>query len=230
MIRFQPLPAMSVLAILALAMLLALGRWQWEKYERKIDAADEPVAETMIADYQPIPEGIQFVYGVRADTREQGWRIFTPVQFGESVVFVDADFFPGARAPRPEEARPPPALRLGAPIVGATIHPGEPGPFTAPPNLLQRRWHAVNLQRMARNAGLDNVADYYIAADYVGADGRATDNPFALPPGADPLPAERHLGYAITWFGLALVLLVIYFAYHRSVGRLSLAPPRARQS
>ena len=82
---------------------------------------------------------------------------------------------------------------------------------------------------MGRNAGLENVADYYVANAYVGADGRATPNPFALAPGADALPPERHMGYAITWYGLALVLIVIYFAYHGSVGRLVLKPPRQRE-
>jgi cytochrome oxidase assembly protein ShyY1 len=81
---------------------------------------------------------------------------------------------------------------------------------------------------MGRNAGLADVADYYIASKYVGEDGRAVANPFALAPGADALPPARHLGYAITWYGLAVVLLVIYFAYHASVGRLSFAQPRAR--
>lgn len=226
MIQFRPMPVMTVLAIFALALLFMLGRWQWEKYERKIEAGDEPVAEMTIASYQPIPDGVQFVYGVRTDIEEQGWRVFMPVQYGDTVVFVDADFFTGTRAPSPNEVRVPAALRFGAPITGASIRPGEPGPLTAPPNLVERRWHAVNLARMGRNAGLENVADYYVAAAYVGADGRATPNPFALPPGADNLPPARHMGYAVTWYGLALVLLVIYFAYHHSVGRFSLRPPR----
>ena len=55
--------------------------------------------------------------------------------------------------------------------------------------------------------------------------GLLANYPFALAPGADVLPPARHLGYAITWYGLALVLIVIYFAYHVSVGRLSFRPP-----
>jgi surfeit locus 1 family protein len=90
-------------------------------------------------------------------------------------------------------------------------------------------WFAVDLAAMGRNAGLEDVADYYVAAAYVGADGRAVANPFALAPGADALPPARHLGYSLTWYGLALVLLVIYFAYHVSVGRLALQRPRPRE-
>lgn len=226
MIRFRPLLVMTVLSLAAFAILISLGRWQWQRYDEKRALAEEPVAEMTIAAYQPIPTGIQFVYGLRTDTREQGWRVFAPVQEGDTVVFVDADFIPGNEAPNPDEVRFPASLRLGAPITGASIRPEPPAPLTAAPIPMRRLWFAVDLQAMARNAGLENVAEYYIASTYMGADGRAMANPFALAPGADALPPARHLGYAITWYGLGIVLLIIYFAYHVSVGRLSFAPPR----
>lgn len=224
MIRFRPLPVMTILSVIALIVLVPLGRWQWEKYDLKSAAADEPIAEMTIADYQPLPDAIQFMYGVRPDTREQGWRVFAPVQYGDTIVFVDADFIAELTPPDPREVRVPPALRSSAPIVGASIRPEPPAPLTRAPDLLRRLWFAVDLDAMGRNGGVGNVADYYIAAAYVGADGRATANPFALAPGADVLPPARHLGYALTWYGLALVLVVIYFAYHASVGRLRLRP------
>lgn len=226
MIRFRPLPVMSVLAIVALAVLVALGRWQWERYELKAALAEEPVAERTIANYQPLPDGLQFVYGVRADVHEQGWRVFAPVQDGDTIVFIDSDFISGARAPDPDEVRVPAVLRVGAPVSGASIQPEPPAPLTRAPRPLQRLWFAVDLAAMGRNAGVENVADYYIASAYVGEDGRAVANPFARAPGADALPPARHMGYAITWYGLALVLVVVYFAYHGSVGRLGFRPPR----
>ena len=229
MIRFKPLLLMSLLSIIAFGVLISFGRWQWEKYEQKTAAAAEPVAEMTIASYQPVEGGIQFVYGVRTDTREQGWRVFTPVQEGDTIVFVDGEFIPGRDSPNPAEVRVPAAMRFGAPISGASIRPEELGPFTAPPRPLERRWYAVDLAAMGRNAGLENVADYYIAAAYIGADGRAAPNPFALAAGADAMPPARPLGYALTWYGLALVLLVIYFAYHISVGRLAFQRPRPRE-
>jgi surfeit locus 1 family protein len=229
MIRFRPLLVMSLVSIASFAVLVMLGRWQWDRYEEKRAAAEEPVAEMTIASYQPIPDGIQFVHGVRPDTREQGWRVFAPVGFGDTTVFVDADFIAEINPPEASEVRFPAALRSGAPITGASIRPEPPPPLTFAPQPLRRIWFAPDLDAMARNAGLENVADYYIAAAYVGADGRATPNPFALAPGADVLPPERHLGYALTWYGLALVLIVIYFAYHASVGRLSFQPPRPRE-
>jgi surfeit locus 1 family protein len=229
MIQFRPLWLMTIFSIVAFAILVSLGRWQWEKYDTKMALAEEPVAQMTIEDYQPIEGGIQFVYGVRTDTREQGWRVFAPVQYGDNVLFVDSDFIAGVEPPNPDELRFPASLRFNAPIIGASIRPEPPAPLTLAPRPLQRLWFAVDLPAMGRNAGLENVADYYVANAYVGADGRATPNPFALAPGADALPPERHMGYAITWYGLALVLIVIYFAYHGSVGRLVLKPPRQRE-
>jgi len=232
MIRFKPLIVMTILSVAALALLVSLGRWQWEKYDEKVAAAEEPVAEMTIASYQAIESGIQFVFGTRSDTREPGWRVFAPVQEGESVIFIDSDFIaskPGEPPPDASEVRFPASLRLGAPIVGAPIRPEPPAPLTLAPRPLRRQWFAVDLPAMGRNAGLENVADYYIASTYVGEDGRAVANPFALAPGADALPPARHLGYALTWYGLALVLLVIYFAYHVSVGRLAFQRPRPRE-
>jgi surfeit locus 1 family protein len=229
-INFRPLPMMTLLTLIALAVLVWLGRWQWDRFEAKSAAAEEPIAEMTVADYQPVPGSIQFMYGVRPDTREPGWRVFAPVQYGDTTVFIDADFIPEVRPPNPDEVRVPTALRFGAPISGASIRPEEPAPLTRGPDPLRRLWFAVDLDAMGRNGGLENVADYYIAAAYIGADGRATANPFALAPGADVLPPARHLGYALTWYGLALVLLVIYLAYHASVGRLRLRAPRAPEA
>lgn len=226
MIRFRPIWLMTVLTVLALAVLVMLGRWQWERYSEKIAAAEAPAPELTIANYQPLEEGIQFVYGLRADTHEQGWRVFAPVQYGDAVVFVDSDFIPGPTPPDPSEVRISPALKFGAPIRGGSVRPDPPAPLTLAPRPLQRLWFAIDLPAMGRNAGFPNVADYYLTATYVGADGRATPNPFTHAPGVDPLPPARHMGYAITWYGLALVLVVIYFAYHISAGRLGLNPPR----
>jgi surfeit locus 1 family protein len=229
MIRFRPLPLMTVFALAALVALVMLGRWQWDKYVLKSRAAHEPVAQMTLSNYQVLPEGVQFVHGIRPDTHQDGWRVLMPVQYGATVVFVDSDFVAQAAPPKASEVRPIPALRSGAAISGATIRPEKPGPFAPAPILMQRIWFYIDLAAMGRNAGLSHVTNYYVASSYVGADGRATPNPFALANGADVLPPARHLGYALTWYGLALVLLVIYFAYHVNAGRLSLRAPRGNQ-
>lgn len=222
MIRFRPLPYMTVFAIVALALLFALGRWQYEKYVNAKDLAEQPVAESTLASYEPIQDGVQLVYGLREG--QPGWRVFAPVRDGDNYVFVDSDFIEGVETPDWREIRFPAALRFGAPITGASLRPGDAPAFVTPPRPLQRLWFYIDLDAMGRAAGLDRVADYYLAIPYTAVDGRAEPNPFAVPAGLDPLPPARHMGYAITWWGIGAVLIAVYFAYHISVGRLSFAP------
>ena len=49
---------------------------------------------------------------------------------------------------------------------------------------------------------------------------RQTLNPYAFAKPIDPLPPERHFGYALTWWGMALGLIGVYVALHRARGRL----------
>jgi surfeit locus 1 family protein len=58
MIRFRPLPLMTIFAILSVGILVWLGRWQWERFDEKSALANEPVAEMTIASYQPIEAAI----------------------------------------------------------------------------------------------------------------------------------------------------------------------------
>lgn len=229
MIRFRPLPMLTILAIVAFALLALLGRWQWQRYEEKLEEASAPPIEMTIASYRPIEEGLALVYGVKDG--EPGWRVFAPVLYGEENLFVDAAYIPGAAEPDIRTLRFPASLTLNAPISGAVIRPPpqQSGPLATPPKIPDRLWYSVNLDEMASAAGLRSVADYYLATDYIGEDGRPVPNPFAQA-NADPMPPARHLGYAATWWGLAIVLVGIYFAYHVSVGRLSFAPPLKNSS
>lgn len=222
MLRFRPLPVMTLFALIALAILVSLGRWQFDRYNEKRRLAEQPVAQMTLAAYEPILDGMQLVYGVRDG--EPGWRVFAPVRDGDTVVFVDSDFSPGTSAPNWRELRYPAALRLGQPISGAALRPGATPAFSPPPELLKRVWFHIDLPAMGRAAGIENVADYYLATSYVGVDGRTEPNPFAVAAGVDPLPPARHLGYALTWWGFAVVLMGVYFAYHVSAGRLGFRP------
>ena len=46
------------------------------------------------------------------------------------------------------------------------------------------------------------------------------DNPYARLRLDDELPPQRHFGYAITWWGLAMALIGVYLAFHHQKGRL----------
>ncbi|MBI1252439.1 MAG: hypothetical protein GC189_13330 [Alphaproteobacteria bacterium] len=217
MLRFKPLPIMTIVVIAAFAVLVTLGDWQRRRYEEKRDAIAAPNPEITIADYTPVEEGVQFVYGILNGS--PGWRVFAPVREGDELVFVDAEFVPGVAPPALDEVRFPASLTHGAPIAGRSVRPGPISPFASPPSPADRTWYAVDLSAMAMASGFEQAAAFYVATDYVGEDGRALPNPFGQG-GNDPLPPERHMGYAITWWSLAAILIAVYFAYHITTGRL----------
>ncbi|MFQ5971948.1 MAG: SURF1 family cytochrome oxidase biogenesis protein, partial [Alphaproteobacteria bacterium] len=70
-------------------------------------------------------------------------------------------------------------------------------------------WFHIDRDRMMRAAGLDRVAPLYLAAA-PGED--ASPLPIGTSPGTDI--RNSHLGYAITWFGLAAALAGVYVAFH----------------
>ena len=79
--------------------------------------------------------------------------------------------------------------------------------FTIKPNEI------INFLNLASNQVINN---YYIDALRQG-------EKLTLPIGVTGKPKLRnqHLSYAVTWYGLALSLLFVYFSYHVSSGRLS---------
>ena len=79
--------------------------------------------------------------------------------------------------------------------------------FTIKPNEI------INFLNLTSN---DVINNYYIDALRQG-------EKLTLPIGVTGKPKLRnqHLSYAVTWYGLALSLLFVYFSYHVSSGRLS---------
>ncbi|MEO8114410.1 MAG: SURF1 family cytochrome oxidase biogenesis protein, partial [Phenylobacterium sp.] len=107
-------------------------------------------------------------------------------------------------------ARPPvdPADRTPVELTGVLRNP-EPATFVTPKNRPEaNRWYSRDVAAMARALKADRPAPLYLMAE-------TASNPEwkALVP--SPLPAEipnRHLEYAITWFGLAGALACVYAA------------------
>lgn len=107
-------------------------------------------------------------------------------------------------------ARPPVDAARTAPVelVGVLRAP-EPGSFVTPPNdAAANRWFSRDVAAMARALKAPAPAPVFLMAE-------TSSNPEwkALVPA--PLPAEipnRHLEYALTWFGLAGALACVYAA------------------
>jgi surfeit locus 1 family protein len=87
----------------------------------------------------------------------------------------------------------------------AVAPPPEANIFTPANTAGENAFYRFDAAAMAAVAGVDPAA---VAADaWLAPAG-------GLPPGLADMPPARHLGYALTWFGLALTLVGVYVAYH----------------
>lgn len=217
-IRLNPLPVLSVASAIAFAILIALGQWQWGRYEDKRLLRKTTLDTVALEPFTPLPESQQLVFGIR-DGRP-GWRVFEPIRYGDRVVFVDVGYVPGADAPDWRTLTPSRALTEARAVSGDVVHPRKPSALAPKADPEKRLWYQVDLAAMAAAAGLSDAESYYVAMPYIGATGAAEPNPFAHLGASEALPPERHLGYAFTWWGLAGALVGVYLAFHARQGRL----------
>lgn len=230
------LPAIVVVG--ALGMLIALGTWQlerkgWkedliatlnsrlsapptnlparERWQRLDAAKDEFTRVEFPATFVPGEEA--FVYasgsGLRPDIKEPGYWVFSPARLsGGSVVVVNRGFVPEGR--QDAKTRPDGEPDGVVDIVGVMRWTEPRGTFTPNDEPSKSLWFARDPAAMARARNWGNVAPFYI-------DQEAPPAPGGLPR-VGPLKVNlpnNHLQYAVTWYGLALVLLVASLVFLR---------------
>ncbi len=206
-----------------LAVLLALGFWQVRRLAWKegilaeIAAAEAapPVAlpaspapfEIVVATGRYLP--VVALYGAEVRDTPRG-----PMMGGQLLqVLVPETALPKEGPPIlvdrgwvPEGALA--AFAEAAPKVRITgfVHPAErPGWFTPHDDPARVRFYTLDPARIGAALGLKTVAPFTLMA-------MGPPAPGGVPAPAEhlPRPPNNHLSYAATWFGLAVVLVVIY--------------------
>ncbi len=228
---FRPQLWPTVVAVPMLLICLGLGVWQVQRLSWKeglIAARAAAVAAAPVAPPRDAGEarGLQFRHvadtGVFLHDREidlgatspggaAGYHILTPLREPDGrIVFVNRGFVP-------EELRDPAKRRDGqvagtVKISGLLRLPpkGRPNWFLPNNRPDLNYWFWIDLPAMAKADKLDHVAAFYIDAD-------SAANPGGWPKGGVTLLdlPNNHLQYAVTWFSLAVALIVIYVIYHR---------------
>ena len=229
---FRPLPVLTGLTLVSLAILLWLGAWQWGRFveKRDMDAAPPPAFEQMTLYRVPQATETQEVYGLYRG--QAVWRRYvavseTPqgpaagIMLFDMVVSVD---------PRRQDVSDREAFRAD---YLAMPPEGKRGIFSGKDDPENGLWFVVSASRMLDQWGIENRTDplkvfepraiYSIDFDrrFQGPGVLEAENPWADPRLADELPPARHMGYALTWWGFALTLIGVYIAFHMSQGRLS---------
>ena len=235
MIRFRPLPIPTLWLVPGLVLLLGLGSWQIERLHEKeallakvqtgVTAPAIPLSEAMkpggaISEYRHVRLTGHFLHDREQYVFAQGpggapgVHVLTPlVQQNGDVVLVDRGFVPDAL--RDPSRRTTGQIQGELSLTSVVRLSQHPGLFTPVPNPETHLWFIKDVGAIAKAAG--------VTATPLLAEADATPNPGGWPLGGQTridFPND-HLQYAITWFGLALALLGIYFVYHHSRGRLT---------
>lgn len=81
-------------------------------------------------------------------------------------------------------------------------------------------WHWFDAPEMAKALGVPEINDrFYLSV-----------MPESLPAHLSRTPPATHIGYALTWFGMAVALVVIYGVFHARAGRLRFGRQDSGQS
>jgi surfeit locus 1 family protein len=232
----------GLLTLVGLAVLISLGNWQLRRLAWKDDliarATERPRGEVLAlpspsqwpaldiaeAEYRPYRLSGRFLHEEEAwvftslpDPAGRyggpGYWIVTPFALDlGGTVLVNRGFAPHGRHAAAERDEPPPAD--GSVTVTGLLRPSEaPGPFTPENRPAENLFFARDVEAIADAKDLPPpVAPFTI--DLVAAE---------TPPGGLPQAGEtrfrfsnNHLQYAITWYGLAAALVVVFAAVARA--------------
>jgi surfeit locus 1 family protein len=238
--RSRGLLLFTAFSAASLALLIGLGLWQLQRLEWKqgliaqiaARAHAEPVALKDAVTSARAGEDVSYlrvrVEGRFDNAKERylyalsdgapGWRVITPLTAPDGeVVLVDRGFVPLAL--RDPSSRAQGEIDGTVTVTGLARISETQGLFIPDNEPVENRWFWRDLGAMSKSifpSGASDVAPFFLEAE-------RSDIPGGWPLGGQTkldLP-NNHLQYALTWFLLALCLVVIYVIYVR--GRLRAA-------
>ena len=221
-----------VLVALAFLMLLGLGTWQVYRYlylsnlndklaaglaEPPIALPTGPIDAQQLRFHRVRVEGI-FLHDkeihllANTEEGEQGFQIITPLRRDDgSYVLINRGWVSNDFVH--SETRPQGQVQGRVTIAGIARDPGPQGWFVPDNQPTQNLWFWRDLAGMAKQDGL-TVAPVFVEAD-------ATPNPGGWPKGGQSVTRVRNASaeYAITWYLLAVALVVMYWSSQRTPNR-----------
>ncbi|HME20995.1 MAG TPA: SURF1 family protein [Acetobacteraceae bacterium] len=216
----------GVMATVMLAVLLGLGTWQVARLHWKqgvlaqvaraeagpampLPAEPEPYTKVQVTGH--LRDDLSASYGAEVrDTpagTQLGAYLIEPLERDDGdAILVNRGWVPDKR-PRPI-ARPE-----GDVMLEGYVRPSDtPGLFSATDNPAARQFYTLDASAIGGALGLRQVAPFILVAM-----GPAPPERYPDPARHLPRPPNNHLSYAITWYGLAIALVVIFVLWARKV-------------
>ncbi len=181
-------------ASVAFALLLWLGAWQVQRlaWKNQLIANFDKTKVTLTGRFTDSP-ALRLISTFEGGPAWQVLQVFDAQAGGKILV---------SRGKVPQNAAIPANTPVAISITGhLQSHDNGRGYFDVDNNPTENLWYYWDLQAMAKGASVDGKVLHLIP----GSPG--TEGLFVDPPKANL--RNNHLGYAITWFGLAAVLVVM---------------------
>ncbi len=226
--RVRRLLGPGLLTLAMLAVLVGLGTWQVERMHWKngivaqIARAEASPPVPLIGNPSPfakvqvtgqLRDDLSAFYGAEVrDTRtgpQMGSYLVQPlIRPDGRPILIERGWVPSERVD-------PIAQPLGTVTVTGFVHPAEqPGWFSASDDAATRTFYTLDPAAIGDALGLPRVAPFVLVAL-----GPQPPQHWPDPAKHLPRPPNNHLQYAITWYGLAASLLVIFVIWSRKVLR-----------
>lgn len=217
------LPGLMTVAMLA--TLLALGTWQVSRLAWKRDliaaiaAAEQRPALPLGADpaafarvrSEGVFDPVTALYGAELRTVAGA-----PVGGAHLLGILRRDGAPPLLVDRGWVPVPPPAIPAGPATIEGYIRPADqPGWFAPTDDHAGRRFYTLNPAAIGQALGVPDLAPYTLVAMGPAAGPQGGPDPARTL----PRPVNNHLSYVITWYGLAIALVVVFGLYARKVLR-----------
>ena len=217
-----------ILTTVMLPVLIALGTWQVFRLDWKLDllqriddrlqSAPAPLPVTVAVpedwDYRPVTLQGALLHDAELELLSQfdngrvGVHLIVPLVRSDDPdappVLIDRGWVP--QEPLDTDIDRPSSPTV---ITGIARVPDPQGLFVPANDPAAGNWYWRELPAMGQAAGFDMVAPVIVEA------ARTEDGSLPLGHHADVLISNNHLKYALTWYALAIALLVIYVAYRR---------------
>jgi surfeit locus 1 family protein len=238
----------SLAVLIAFAILVALGTWQLQRKTSKEELIntltrrfaagpvdlppqaqwaslrqdrDEFTRVKFRAEYPPAKEALVWATGsgLRDDVKGPGVFVFTPARLASGDTIAVNRGYVADQKPTGATARPAP-VQGAVEITGILRWPEPKGwELTTPYDKGAQLWFVRDQVAMAQEYGWQQVAPFYIERE-------AQQPADGLPPPGPLKPnlPNNHLQYAVTWYGLAAVLLGVFAGWLRGWHGQALRP------